>query len=131
MHKLVILVESTAETAVFDEFWPQFLHLAESMPGLVREATSRIDRVLYGQLNCTLMHELFFENWAALQKAMASPQGVQAGQILQRMTQGRVILMLADHKEDEIANLEKYRQAASGEAQPAPDPAPDPEADSS
>lgn len=115
MHKLVILVENTAETADFDAYWPQFLHLAESMPGLVREATSRIDRVLYGRLNCTLMHELYFDNWEALQKAMASPQGVEAGQVLQRMTQGRVILMLADHKEDQIANLEKYRRGEEKE----------------
>jgi predicted small integral membrane protein len=109
MHKLVILIDAGAETPEFGELWPQFLHLAESMPGLLREATSRVDRVLFGSLNCSFIHELFFADYAALQKAMTSPQGVQAGQVLQHMSRGRVVLLLADHKEDEIANLKKYR----------------------
>ena len=48
MHKLVILIESTADPA-FDQNWPQFLHHAERIPGLKREATSRVTQVLFGE----------------------------------------------------------------------------------
>ena len=110
MHKLVILIDAAADTAEFHSLWPQFLSLAESMPGLLREATSRVERVLIGSLNCFMIHELYFADAAALQKAMTSPVGVQTGQLLQHMTRGKVILLIADHREDAGANLKKYRQ---------------------
>ena len=119
MHKLVILIDAAADTAEFHELWPQFLSLAESMPGLQREATSRVNRVLVGGLRCFMIHELFFADAPALQKAMTSPVGVQTGQLLQHLTRGKVTLLTADHREDEGANLQKYRQ---GPAEP-PDPA--------
>ncbi len=118
MHKLVILIEAAAETAEFNDIWPQFLHLAESMPGLVREATSRVERVLFGSLDCSLIHELYFADGEALQKAMTSPQGVHAGQVLQSMTRGHVILLFADHKEDNITNLQKFRKLPAEPADP-------------
>ena len=119
MHKLVILIDTAAETDEFQQLWPQFLHLAESMPGLQREATSRVSRVLVGGLSCSTIHELFFADAAALQKAMASPVGVQAGQLLQGMTRGRVILLIADHREDEAANLHQYRQPPAAPPDPS------------
>ena len=45
MHKLVILIEPPADQAALDTGWPEFLRYAESMPGLVREATSRVEHV--------------------------------------------------------------------------------------
>ena len=48
MHKLVILIEQQEDWQVFEADWPEFLHLVETLPGLQREATSRIDRFLYG-----------------------------------------------------------------------------------
>ncbi len=120
MHKLLILIDKTAEeTEEFHELWPQFLNLAESMPGLRREATTRVNRVLFGRLSHSLMHELFFDDAAALQTAMTSPEGVQTGQLLQYMTRGRVILLLGDHREDEGENLQKYRLASAAPAEPA------------
>ena len=38
MHKLVILIEEMANQEQFDQMWPEFLHLSESMPGLIKEA---------------------------------------------------------------------------------------------
>ena len=119
MHKLLILIDETAETKEFHELWPQFLSLAESMPGLRREATTRVNRVLFGRLSCALMHELFFEDAAALQTAMNSPEGVKTGQLLQYMTRGRVILLLGDHREDDVENLKKYRRASAAPVEPA------------
>lgn len=111
MHKLVILVEGAELPAEFDESWPQFLHLAEQMPGLQREATSRVQHILFGRQDYVLIHELFFESLETLQEAMASPAGKQAGQILQRMSQGRLVLLVGDHNQDEMENIRRYSQS--------------------
>jgi uncharacterized protein (TIGR02118 family) len=114
MHKLIILVEQLDDEDQFDEMWPEFLHISEQMPGLVREATCRVDSVLYGELKPMLQHELFFESLADIQKAMSSPEGISAGGILQRMTGGRVNLYIADHKEDDIENIRRFKDGHDG-----------------
>ncbi len=108
MHKLIILIESTA-TPDFHVFWPRFLHAAENMPGLRRESTSRVNQVLFGDLQFALIHELYFDSYSALQLGLASESGKQAGQLLQEMTAGRVRLLVADHSEDNLENIRKYR----------------------
>ena len=107
MHKLIILVESTA-TPDFHEFWPRFLHAAENIPGLRREATSRISQVLFGDIQCSMIHELFFDSYASLQSGLASESGKEAGSLLQEMTGGRVRLLIADHSEDSLENIRRY-----------------------
>lgn len=109
MYKLVILFEGSMNIT-FDDQWPQFLHLVEQIPGLIRESTSRVDRVLYGDVDISMIHELYFESLEALQRGMASPKGQQAGQLLQEMTSGRVILLFADHKQDELENIRRYKK---------------------
>ncbi|MEJ2264923.1 MAG: EthD family reductase [Anaerolineales bacterium] len=91
MHKLVILIEPLQDYDAFEESWPQFLHTAESMPGLRRESTSRVDGVLYGRYHCTIIHELYFDSLADIQEAMRSPE-------------------YADHKEDDLENILKFRK---------------------
>jgi uncharacterized protein (TIGR02118 family) len=108
MHKLIILIESTTAPG-FHNFWPRFLHAAENIPGLRREATSRINQVLYGDVQFALMHELYFDSLAILQAGLASPSGQEAGRLLQEMTGGRVKLLIADHSEDELENIRKFR----------------------
>ncbi len=116
MHKLVILIHASETWQKQEELWPEFLHLIESMPGLRKEAACRVERFLLGDGQIVHMHELFFDSLAEAEKAMASPQGAQAGMLLQRMTGGRMTLFFADHKEDDLANIQKYRQP--DEAQP-------------
>ena len=109
MHKLVILIESSEEWQAAEDLWPEFLHLVERMPGLRRETTSRVESSLLGS-NYVLAHELFFDTLADAEGAMASPDGRLAGGLLQRMTGGRVALFFADHKEDDLENILKYRK---------------------
>jgi uncharacterized protein (TIGR02118 family) len=113
MHKLVILIEPPDDWAVFNDTWPQFLHHAEQMPGLRREATSHVDAFLYGERVYALMHELFFDSPESAQQAMASEPGRQAGKILQTLSLGRMTLFFADHKEDDIENLRRYEKVES------------------
>lgn len=114
MHKLVIMVGPLEDWAAFEASWADFLHLAESMPGLRREATSRVDTVLYGSVAFALVHELFFDSLEDARQAMASPAGRAAGKLLQEMSRGKVALYLADHKEDDIQNILKYKAPPEG-----------------
>jgi hypothetical protein len=111
MYKLVILVESTS-TPDFHVFWPRFLHAAEDIPGLRRESTSRVSQTLYGDMQCAMIHELYFDTLAALHSGLASTFGREAGRLLQEMTAGRVNLLIADHSEDDLENIRKYKSMA-------------------
>ena len=113
MHKLIILIEPPIDPVLFDESWPSFLHQAEKMPGLVREATIRVTKVLFGDRQYHMIHELFFESHENLQTAMVSPQGQVSGQILQKITNGRMSLLIAEHREDNIENIRKYQHPKS------------------
>lgn len=108
MYKLIVLIKTPEDSLNFDEAWPTFLRQAEKMPGLVREATIRVANVLYGTDPIYMIHELFFESQGDLHAAMASPQGQSSGQILQRITGGRMTLLVAEHREDDIENIRKY-----------------------
>ena len=110
MHKLVIMVEQLQDETRFDEMWPEFLHVSERMPGLVKEATCRVESTLYGSNQLVLLHELFFESVADIKEAMSSPEGKAAGELLQQMTGGHMSLIIADHKEDAIENIRRYQR---------------------
>lgn len=116
MYKLVILIELTKDNPVFEENWPEFLHLSEAMPGLRREATSRVDHFLYGRVPYAQMHELFFDTAEAANEALASPMGQEAGKLLQQITGGRMALFFADHREDELSNIQRYKQGEDAAA---------------
>ena len=113
MHKLIILIGPIADTLEFSEGWPEFLHHAEEMPGLLREATVRVQASLYGEQDIRMIHELFFESQDALENALAAPPGRLAGYILQKLTDGQMTLLAAEHKEDDIENLRKYKEGKS------------------
>jgi uncharacterized protein (TIGR02118 family) len=117
MYKLVILVESQEDSARFDSRWPLFLAEAERMPGLRREVTSRIDRVLHGNYPVHIIHELYFDTLKAAAEAMSSPQGERTGQILQEISGGKVTLLLADHLQDDLTHIKRY-QATSDQLPP-------------
>ena len=109
MHKLVILVEMPPDRMAFEEEWPKFLHLAEKMPGLVRETSCHLENILYGNFNYSFIHELYFENAQAIYHAMSSAPGREAGKQLQLMTNGKVVLFVADHREDDLAHINQFR----------------------
>ncbi len=117
MHKLVILIGPVADTEAFQEGWPRFLHHAEEMPGLLREASSQVRSRLYGGAgDFRMIHELFFESPEALEAAMRSSHGKAAGEILQDLTGGQMTLLTADHTEDAIENIRSYRQSEAADA---------------
>ena len=108
MHKLVILVYNT-HSPKFNSKWAEFLHAAERIPGLQREATSRVSRVLHGQLRGELIHELYFDSYAELESGLNSPEGRRAGELLQALTGGGMVLLLAEHSEDALENIRRFQ----------------------
>jgi uncharacterized protein (TIGR02118 family) len=111
MYKLVILIEPLDDASAFETGWPDFLHHSERMPDLRREATSRVDAVIFGAPPVAFMHELFFDSQASAQRAMSSQHGREAGKVLQQITQGKMTLFFADHKEDEMENIRRYQSS--------------------
>lgn len=109
MYKLIIIIETPDDPQQFDEIWPIFLKQAEKMPGLIREATVRVTNKVFGNYNISMIHELYFESSEALQNAMISPQGQTSGQVLQRITNGRMALLTAEHREDDLVNIRKFQ----------------------
>jgi uncharacterized protein (TIGR02118 family) len=108
MHKLVILIEPPVDPVAFDAGWPEFLHLAEAMPGLRREAHSQVENFLFGAPMYAYVHELFFDSYEDLQTGMASPQGRQAGRRLQSLTGGKMALFFAAHQEDDLSRIRSF-----------------------
>ena len=109
MYKLIIVIKPPIDPFAFDETWPSFLRQAEKMPGLIREATVRVSNTLFGNDQIHMIHELFFETHGELQAARESHQGQTSGQILQKITGGRMTLLVAEHREDDIENIRKYQ----------------------
>ena len=110
MYKLMIIIPTDIEDPMLNDRWPDFLHAAESMPGLLREASVRVVTSLFGSHEINMVHELFFGTLTDLQEAMQSPDGLLAGQIIQELTQGQMTLLVGEHREDDIENLRNYQQ---------------------
>jgi uncharacterized protein (TIGR02118 family) len=110
MYKLVILIPLPENSNAFDKRWPEFLSLAEGMPGLLKETSSRVDRKVYGDYDVQLIHELYFDSLKEAASAMGSLEGEKAGQLLQEITDGRVSLLLADHTEDNLSNIRSHQK---------------------
>ncbi len=110
MYKLLILIPELDSASRFEERWPQFLAQAERMPGLLRETTSRVDKVLHGDHSVQLVHEMYFDSLKMAAEALGSPEGELAGNILHEITGGKVGLYLADHTEDNLSNIRRHDQ---------------------
>lgn len=110
MYKLVILIEPLDDWASFETQWPRFLHLVESLDGLRREATGRVQQFLFGRCPVAQTHELYFDSYAELEQALSSAPGQEAGRLIQQITGGRLSLFIAEHKEDDMVNILKYRK---------------------
>jgi hypothetical protein len=65
-----------------------------------------------------MMHELFFDSYAELERGLNSEEGVRAGQLLQQITNGRVQLFLADHTEDDLERIRRFQGGGEHGEQP-------------
>lgn len=115
MYKLVIFFLPPHSWAGFEQGWQKFLGLAEQMPGLRKEVVSDVDETVFGppDLNCRKIHELYFDSRQALETALNSEAGQEAGQWLHSFTQGRFLLVIARHMEATPEQFKKPKPAST------------------
>ena len=104
-YQFLVLIPLTVEIQSFDEGWPEFLESAEEMPGLIEESVNRIDNCIYGQNFLRRIYSFSFEDKSSLESALVSPPGEKAGEILHRITQGNMILLSGEYKQDSLENI--------------------------
>jgi uncharacterized protein (TIGR02118 family) len=109
MYKLVILFEQPLDELEFQVNWQKFMGLAEKLPRLKREVVSRVQQVIHAPdgRQYTRIHELIFDSRDALEAGLQTPAGQLAGQFLQAFTQGRMVLLTAEHMEAEEKDFKK------------------------
>jgi uncharacterized protein (TIGR02118 family) len=114
MYKLVILFDQPSDPLAFLTGWQAFLHMAEQMPGLRRETVSLIEDVVYSENRPRpfKIHELYFDDRAALDAALASETGQEAGQWLHQFTGGKFTLLTAPHQEATAKEFTKKKGRA-------------------
>ncbi len=107
MYQLLILLPLNVDIKTFDEGWPKFLELIESLGGLQVESISRIDRCIFGKNDFQRMYSFIFNEKSSLEKALTSPPGEEAGRLIHQISGGKVILLSAHYQEDSLDNIHK------------------------
>jgi uncharacterized protein (TIGR02118 family) len=98
----MILFHKTEDTLELETRWSQeFVRLAEQMPGLRRVTVSRVLGGPTGNVDLHLVHEFYFDDLHAVQAAMASEAGQQAGRALVSLAGKHATLVFAEHLEEE------------------------------
>ena len=109
MFKLMILLQPEIDQDAFFEGWPDFLKLAEKLPGLRRITTSPVHAHLGGDFGVLATHELIFDSHEDLELALSSERGEAMAKVLQIITGGAVTLLIAAHLEEGEDRLQTYR----------------------
>ncbi len=100
MVKLIALYKNPTDTAAFDEnYFNGHIPLAMKMPGLLKAELSKVTGAPMGEAPFYLMAELYFENQAALDAAMSSPEGRASAKNLMGFAKEIVSMMYATVEE--------------------------------
>jgi uncharacterized protein (TIGR02118 family) len=104
MHKLMVVFRSSDDSLRLETQWStEFVARAERMPGLRRVSVSRVVGGPGGATDIKLLHELYFDDLEALQVALASEQGQEAGRALIAFAGEDVSIYFAQHLEEDRA----------------------------
>lgn len=101
MHTLLLLIPPSVDWQRFDQGWPDFLHQAEQMPGLIREGVFQVQNSLTGQEPFHRIYSFHFADHDDLITAMTSPPGKQASQIIHQITGGKAVILTGKTREDQ------------------------------
>ena len=107
MHSLILLIPSQINQEKFDREWPSFLHQAEKMPGMIKETSTLIDQKLTGLENFSRLYTFHFSDKDSLHRALSSPPGQKAGELIHQITEGRALILTGDFREDQLTNIQK------------------------
>ncbi|OGO33614.1 MAG: ethyl tert-butyl ether degradation protein EthD [Chloroflexi bacterium RBG_16_56_8] len=97
MVKLVALYRKPADPAAFDQaYFETHVPLVQQIPELRRVEVARITGAPRGEPEFYLMAEMYFDDKAAMDRAMASPENIAAGKNLMGFAKGLVTFMFAE-----------------------------------
>ncbi|MBN2303250.1 MAG: EthD family reductase, partial [Anaerolineae bacterium] len=96
MVKLVLLFKSASKSGDFERRFGRNLDLLKTMPGVQRIEVNKVLGSPTGQAPYHRIVELFFEDMAALDQALTSPEGVTAGKDLMGFAAQQVELLFVE-----------------------------------
>lgn len=97
----MVLFRPPADLTGFEARWSdEFVPLGERLPGLRRVSVGRVTGGPEGLSDLHLVHEFFFDDAAALRRALASPEGQAAGRALMSFAADVVTVCFVDHHEE-------------------------------
>ena len=97
----MVLFRRPPDLAGFEARWSEeFLPLGEKLPGLRRVSVGRILGGPDGPSDWHLIHEFYFDDAAALSRALASSEGQAAGSALMAFAADWVTLCYVEHLEE-------------------------------
>jgi len=115
MYQLIILVPRGIDEDRFHRLWPEFLHHAEQMPGLIRETVDRVDTTLYGPSRLNRIYAFAFPDRETLQEALSSEWGETAGELIHRCTSGQATIIITEHRQEMAERLRSLRNTDSAD----------------
>lgn len=96
MVKLIALYRKPTDPGAFDEaYFETHVPLVKKIPNLRRVDVTRITGAPRGEPEFYLMAEMFFDDQAAMDAAMKSPENAEAGKNLMTFARGLVSFMFA------------------------------------
>ncbi len=101
MVKLVILLRSGARALAYTENYNEFLMKLEELPGLRRKAVSAVYGAAGGPVPYSHIIEAAFDSPEALEAALTSPPGIEAGQLLLKFAGRDAISLFTDTFEED------------------------------
>ena len=112
MYQMVIILPSTLDIKKFDERWPEFLEVAEQMPGLIQESVTRFDQVLFGSSDVLRLYTFSFKDRQSLEQALTTQVGEKAGSLLHSITGGNVTILAGDYQSDTLDRINSYSSSS-------------------
>ncbi len=101
MVKLVVLFrQPDASIQDYDQRYNDFLMKVDHLPGMLRKAVSSVYAGPGGFVPFHAVVEAYFENPGALQAALTSPSGVEAGNALNAFAGATAITLFAEVLEE-------------------------------
>ena len=103
MVKLIALYKKPANVDAFEQHYANLhIPLVEKIPGVRKTEWTRFLAAPTGEAPYYMMYEMYFDNMAAYQAAMKSPENLAAGQDLLSFAKDLVTMMVAEAYEDEV-----------------------------
>jgi uncharacterized protein (TIGR02118 family) len=101
MVKLIVLFRAGTHSVTYEEQYNQFLILLDQLPGMRRKSVSSVYAGPGGPPHYRDVIEVYFDDRAALEAALISPAGIDAGSRLLRFAGPDAISLFAEVMEED------------------------------